>query len=400
MQMQIVARGWIIYDMTSSPLALTWVMLSFMLPTFLFSLPGGVVADRMRKKSVMLSAQLLNMLATLMLAYIVIDGEAAFFHFICFGAVNGTILALSMPSRISMTPEVVNTENFVNAMALQNSTFNLSRVLGPAIAGGLIAVLIANNYSSAVAVGSVFLMVAVLYLISVAATLMLHHTGEPIQHDAASPIEDIKESFIYMRQEKIVLGLLIMGFIPFTFGFTTSFLLPAFNQDILNGGADSLGLLMASMGAGALVGSLLLARLGDFQRKGLAMYISAYLWAAALAAFALSDTQTMAIITGVFSGLFGSIFGSLNMSIVQLIVKPEIRGRIMSIMMMSFGLMPLGIIPLGALAEVIGINWAFFISAILLVLSLAIIGYFYPNLARIDKGHGHNILAPSPSKDN
>ncbi|MBV1907578.1 MAG: MFS transporter [Pseudomonadales bacterium] len=391
MQMQIVARGWLIYDMTSSPLALTWVMLSFMLPNFLFSLPGGVIADRLKKKSVMLVAQMLNTLATLALAFIVINDQITFLHFIYFGVFNGTVLALSMPARIAMTPEVVTQERFVNAMALQSSTFNLSRVLGPAIAGGLMALLSSAGSSSTFGVGIVFLIIAALYFLSVLVTARIHKAGLPLENGHGSPIEDIKESFAYLGKERIVLGLLIIGFIPSTFGFTASFLLPAFNQDILAGGPDLLGMLMASMGAGALLGSLILARMGDFEGKGRVMFVSAYLWAIALAGFALSDSIMMALITGAISGLFGSVFGALNMSVLQLVVKPEVRGRIMSVMMMTFGLMPLGVIPLSALAEKTGIDLALLLSTVLLVLSTLLIGLFFPNLVRINRGHRQNL---------
>ena len=138
MQMQIVARGWLIYDMTSSPMALTWVMLSFMLPSFLFSLGGGVIADRARKKAIMIISQSLNTAATVLLAWIVVTDQVTFWHFIYFGLFNGTVLAISMPARSSVTPEIVGDENLVNAMALQSATFNLARILGPVLALSLI----------------------------------------------------------------------------------------------------------------------------------------------------------------------------------------------------------------------------------------------------------------------
>jgi MFS family permease len=195
-----------------------------------------------------------------------------------------------------------------------------------------------------------------------------------------------------MRDEKLVLGLLIMGFVPFTFGFSASFLLPAFNKDVINGGPDDLGLLMTAMGVGAFLGSLMLARMGDFSGKGKVMFVSAYLWALALAGFAFSGNLMLAMVTGALTGLFGSVFGALNMSIVQLAISPEIRGRVMSMMMMTFGLMPFGVIPISALAEYVGIDVALFCSAIMLVISMLLLGFFFPDLRRIDKGHGDQAL--------
>ncbi|HJL61669.1 MAG TPA: MFS transporter [Pseudomonadales bacterium] len=392
MQMQMVARGWLVYDMTSSPLALTWVMLSFMLPSFLFSLVGGVIADRLQKKPIMILAQILNTVATILLAYIIYSGQITFWHFIYFGLFNGSILAFSMPARSALIPEVVGQDNLVNAMALQSATFNLSRILGPALAGGMIALFAAGDTTSTRGVGIVFFVIAGMYLVSVIVTSMLHYKGEPAERGQTSPLEDLKEGFLYMRDEKVILGLLIMGFVPFTFGFSASFLLPAFNQDVIGGGPDDLGLLMTGMGVGALCGSLILAKLGDISGKGRVMFTCSYFWAIALAAFALTGNLYTALAFGALTGLFSSVFGALNMSIVQLAIKPEIRGRVMSIMMMTHGLMPFGVIPVSVLAEFVGIDVALMFSAVMLVLSMLILGHYFPDLRRIDKGHGENTL--------
>lgn len=386
MQMQIVARGWLIYDMTSSPMALTWVMLSFMLPSILFSLFGGVLADRLRKRSIMIVSGTLNTLATLILAIIVYLGEITFWHFIYFGVFNGTVLALSMPARASVTPEIVGKAHVVNAMALQSATFNLSRIVGPALAGGLIALVAAGDTNSSQGVGIVLFVVAALYGGSALSIVWLRYQGKP--HTSGSrPLEDIKEAFRFMRQERIVAGLMIMGFVPMTFGYSVTFLLPAFNADVIGGGPDTLGLLLAGSGIGALTGSLVLARLGDIGRKGRVMFYAGYLWAVFLAGFALSQTLVIALLFGLATGLFGAVMGSLNMSVVQISLPDHIRGRVMAIMMMAHGFMPIGIIPISAVAENVGIDVALLLAAFLLVASLFLLRLWIPELASIDRGH-------------
>ena len=201
-------------------------------------------------------------------------------------------------------------------------------------------------------------------------------------------LEDIAEGFRYMRQERVILGLLIMGFLPMTFGFTAMFLLPVFNADVIGGGPDDLSLLVAAMGAGALAGSLALARLGDIGGKGRVLFLTSYLWAAFLVLFAISQTLWLAMVFGLFTGLFGSVMGSLNMSVVQLAIRPEIRGRVMAIMWMAHGLMPIGIIPISWLAEALSIDIALLVSAFLLAITMALLGVIYPELKAIDKGHG------------
>jgi len=389
MQMQIVARGWLIYDMTASPMALTWVMLSFMLPSVVFSLAGGVLADQLRKLAILVVSGVLNTVATAALAAIVYAGEVTFWHFIYFGVFNGTVLALSMPARASVTPEIVGRDQIVNAMALSSATFNLARIVGPALSGVLIALFAGGDTSSSEGVGIVIFTVAGLYLISVICTALIRYQGKPHQQGGKSPMADVVEGFRFMREERLVLGLLVMGFVPMTFGFSVTFLMPAFNADVIGGGPETLGLLMTAAGVGPLGGSLLLARAGDIGGKGKVMFYAGYLWAIFVGAFALTDNLIGAMFFGAVTGLFGAVMGSLNMSVIQIALPDAIRGRVMAIMMMAHGFMPLGIIPVSAVAEQMGIDLALLLSAVLLGTSLVLLRLWLPELARIDRGHEH-----------
>lgn len=386
MQMQMVARGWLIYDMTRSPMALTWVMLSFMLPSVLFSLAGGVLADRVHKRSVMIVTQVLNTAATVVMAAMIYRDHITFSDFILFGLFNGTLLALSMPARSAMGPEIVGREHMVNAMALQSSTFNLSRILGPAMAGALIALLAHGDTSSRPSVGIVFFIIAALYAASILCTSLMHHRGKSPAR-GTSALADLREGIAYMRRERLVLGLIVMGFVPMTFGFTVTFLMPAFNADVIGGGPDDLGLLLTAAGAGALTGSLGLARAGDFPGKGRVLFLAGYLWGLFVVAFALSNSLPLAMLFAAGSGFVGAVMGSLNMSVVQLALPDAIRGRVMSIMMMTHGFMPIAIMPISGAAEHIGIHEALTIAGICLGISMVALRWWLPELARIDRGH-------------
>ena len=191
-----------------------------------------------------------------------------------------------------------------------------------------------------------------------------------------------------MWNDRVILGLMIMSFIPFAFGYSASFLLPAFNQSILGGGPDDLGLLMTAMGAGALAGSMALARAGDFNGKGRVLFGASYFWALTVGAFAATLTMFPALFLCALIGFFSAIVGSLNGSVLQLAVSPEIRGRIMSIYMMTWGLVPLGVMPVSVIAEYIGIDWSLLAAAAMLAVSMFCLGLFLPELKRIDKGWG------------
>ncbi len=384
MQMQMVARGWLIYDMTQSPIQLAWVMLAFSLPMMLFSLFGGVAADRLTKKWLMIVAQSANCVSTFALAGIVITGHIEFWHFIAFGLFNGTIMSFSMPARQAMVPEIVGDDQLVNAVALNSATMNLSRVLGPSMAGIIIAIIAGGDTSSHIGVGVVFITNGVLYLISVLTVVVLRHRGQSTLLHRGTIRGDMGDGLRYIWNHDLLRGLIFMTFIPLLFGFPVQSLMPVFNHDVLNGGPADLGLLLSIMGAGAIVGSLVLARFAEAKSKGMILFATALAWAVSLAAFAISQSMWLALAACAFMGLVSSIFMSLHMSIITLIIEPEMRGRVMSIMMMTFGLMPLGALPVSYVAETVGIDvaligCAFGLAALTLVLLLTV-----PGLRNID----------------
>lgn len=384
LQMRGIAQGWLIYELTQSPMALTWVMLSFIVPSAIFSLVGGVIADRISKKNIMIFARLFNAMATCLLAYITFIGEVTFWHFIYFGIFNGAIGSLSIPASFSIVPEVVRKENLVNATALQTSTFNLASIIGPILAGAIIAVLSDGDTSSTYSVGLVFFIISGMLFLAALLTMFVDHQGKPENSPTTSFREDLREGIHFIRTEKLVLGLMVMGLVPSAFGKSLNFLLPAFNQDVIGGGPDELGMLTAGMGIGALFGSILLARLGNFKAKGLMLFRFAYGWAAAIALFTLTENLIIAIVLGAVIAFFSSLFGSLQMSITQMVTPQYIRGRVMSLIIVMSGIMPLAVIPVGVIAEYFSIVTAFIFAAMMLALSAGVLRLIFPDLKDID----------------
>ena len=358
MQMQMVARGWLIYEMTDSALALAWVMFSFMLPILIFSLVGGVLADRLRKKGVMIASQGVNTVATLVLATIIVTGNVTYVHFILFGILNGLVLALSMPARQAIIPEIVGEKDLANAFALNTASMNLSRILGPSLAGVIITVIGAGDTTSAVGVGVIFYIIAGLYLLSIITLRMLRHEGRSVMTERQGMAKDIGAGLKYIRNNAVVLGLLIVAFIPLIFGMPIQFLLPVFNKDVLGLDSVGLGLLIAAIGVGALIGSLVLAGLGDMGHKWLLLLACAMGWAISLGLFAVSTNLYLAMVLLGIVGLFSSVYMAMNMTLAQLATSPDMRGRVMSLMMMTFVLMPIGVFPMSILAENVGIGMA------------------------------------------
>ncbi len=351
MNMQIVARGWLVYTLTSSALDLAWVTLSFMLPMAVFSLWGGVLADRMAKRRVIAAAQSLNAVATLVIATIVYMGKVSFWDFIWFGALNGAVLALSMPARQAFVPELIAERLIFAGMSLTTASWNISRVVGPACAGFLIAWVADGNTASTTGVGIVYFMIAALYVVAAATTLVVSVPGAIQGRDGKSPLEDIADGIRYVRANRPILGLILLSVVPFLFGMPVNPLLPAFNEDILGGGPDDLGLLMSAMGTGAILGSLMMATMGGLGRKGRWLLISCALWGATTVAIGLSGGALMAAAMVALFGWVSAWNMSLNRGLLQLHVDDHMRGRVMSIDMMSHGVMPLGVIPIAYIAE-------------------------------------------------
>lgn len=351
MNMQIVARGWLVYTLTQSALDLAWVTLSFMLPQVAFSLWGGVVADRAHKKRIIVVAQSLNCAATVVLGVVVFTGHVTFWDFIWFGFFNGTVLAMSMPARQAFVPELVPDHLIFTAMALTTTSWNLSRIIGPALAGTLIAVFAGGDTSSTHGVGIVYFVIACLYLMSALTMALVSRPGNVKPSSGQSAFSDVGDALVYVWANAPIFGLIVLSIVPFLFGMPLNTLLPAFNEDVLGGGPADLGLLMSAMGGGAIVGSLMLAAMGGLRHKGAWLVASAAGWGGATIAFGVSTTVGFATAMIFAIGWLSAWNMSLNRGLLQVQLDPAMRGRVLAIDMMSHGLMPLGVIPISLIAE-------------------------------------------------
>ena len=387
MNMQMVARGWLVYAMTSSPAKLAWVTISFMLPQVLFALFGGVLADRFTKKKIIAIAQTMNCAATLIMAYIIFSGSVAFIDFLVFGFFNGTVLALSMPARTSYIPELVGENLLFNAMALSTTSMNLSRILGPAVAGILIAILASGDTTSTFGVGVVYFVIAALYFLSACTITFVSVQGSPIRRSTQHPLKDIKDGLDYVRGYRLLTGLILLSIIPFLFGMGISSLMPAFNEEVIHGGPDDLGMLMGFMGAGAILGSLLLARMSEVGRKGRLLLIIIIFWSVSIMVFSMTDSLLVSIAVVSLVGFFSSLFMAMNRGLIQLVSSQEMRGRVMSIDLMAHGLMPLGILPVSYIAELYGVEWGILCSGLMLAVCGGFLMYVFPQLRAIDRGN-------------
>ena len=389
MNMQQVARGWFVYDLTNSATDLAWVTMSFMVPQILLALPGGVVADRLSKRRVLWTSQLLNGMATFVMAVIILTGRAEFLDFIVFGVINGSILAVSFPARHAMVPSVLPPPLVFTGIALSSSAMNFARVLAPVLAGFLIAIIAGGDKNSTLGVGIVYIVIGLLYIFAVGLTMTISVPGET--HDKyvqKHPIQEIRDGFYYVWRHPTVFGLTLLSILPFLFGYPLNTLLPAFNEDVLLGGPDDLGLLLSGMGIGAILGSLILASTADMRDKGLWLVASTIVWGVGVILFGQLSVLFWATLALALVGLLSSWNTAMNRALLQQNVRPEMFGRVMSIEMMSHGLMPLGVLPVALLADTIGVAHAISLSGLLLVASVFLVYVASPTI--------RHLMKPSP----
>ncbi len=375
MNMNLVTQSWLVVElMDDSPLALSLSIVSFTAPITVVSLVGGAMADRIPRRRLVIFSQSGNAVMTFLMATLDATGVIVFWQVMAIGLVNGSMMAFNMPSRQAIISDIVPEARLMNAVSVNNSSMNLTRVIGPAAAGFLI--LLVDTWA-------VFYLVSLVYVFSALSMAMVRAGSEAAARSGKGVRGDIGAGLSYVAQDPTRLGLILMSFIPALFGYSYYALLPAWGREALDIGSEDLGLLMMLMGVGALVGTLILASMHNFNRRGAFLLLFCLLWGAALAAFAQTSSYLSAIPLLMLVGLLNSVFMSLNMTLIQTHASREMRGRVMSIAMMSFGLMPLSGVPFGILAEFTGTSYALTLSGLLLVAFTLVFAAVYPSYRRI-----------------
>ena len=367
--MEQITRGWLILRLTKdSPFALSLVMMSFALPLTFASLLGGALADRFSRRRMIMLSQSVNAGMALLLATLDVLGVVRFWHLMVLGCIDGTMAGFNMPSRQSIISDIVPVHGMMNAVSLSSAAMNLTRIVGPSSAGVLIVYL---------GTPGVFYLVAGVYGISIFFTSLISvrkKTRGKIQKGIAA---DIIDGFGYARSNPTLLGLVIMSFVPSLFGFPYIALLPAWAREALNAQADGLGFLMMAMGVGSLAGTLILASLRQLKRRGIFLVVNGFAWGLSLIVFSRSFSYGTALPCLFLLGLMSAVFMSLNMTLMQHYSSIEMRGRVISMAMMTFGIMPLSAVPFGAIAERIGTADSLQIAGLLLCIFTFI--FFFAN---------------------
>ena len=375
MNMLMITQAWLVLRLADdSPLALSIVIISMAAPMTFVSAIGGALADRVPKKRMVILSQGGSVGVVLLLATLDLKGLVDFWHVVVLGVASGSAMAFNMPSRQAMISEMVPESKLMNAISLSNSGMNLTRVVGPAVAGVLI------KY---IGTAGVFYLIAGMYMFSALSMAMVRAGGTAVSRSRKGMTGDIREGFAHAAGDRTLRGLIIMALIPVLFGFSYHALMPAWGREALDVQSEDLGVLMMVMGIGALIGTLILGSIRNLKRRGAFLLASCVVWGVSLAVFSQMTSYAAAVPFLLFIGLVSSVFMSLNMTLMQLHAAPEMRGRIMSISMMTWGAMPLSAVPFGALAERIGTPDALSLSGVLLAAFTLVFAVVYPSFRKI-----------------
>ena len=374
MNMMVVLRGYLVYDLTDSEVALALIMLSVALPMLVMAPIGGVIADRVDRRSLMIWAQsavcVLNLINTVLIS----TGVVEFWHLLILSALSGTTFSFVMPARQAIIPNLVPRDLLMNGMSLSSSAMNGTRIIAPAVGGLLIA---------PIGMGGGFAVLTAMYAISVLFTLGLPKVPPVAPEGDVSFFGDFVDGFRYIRNDRLVMGLLLLGIVPMIFAMPYQTLMPVFAIKVWHVGSRGLGVLQAMSGVGGLAGTLLTANLDRSQSKGRYMLFAAMATGVFLIAFALSPFGVALPLLAIV-GLSMMVFSTVNSTVITSIVPDGMRGRVMSVAMMTFGLMPLGGVPASLAAEAIGTPAVVAIGGVLLMVTVAAAYAVFPQFRRLD----------------
>jgi predicted MFS family arabinose efflux permease len=355
---QQFAQSWLVYDLTKDPFYLGLDLFLGQLPIILFSLVGGVFADRMDRRKMLLVSQYIQMACAFLLAILFFTHTVKVWHILSLSFIVGLGQSFGGPAYSALLPTLVNSEDLANAIAMNSIQFNLARIIGPTI-GGLAYTVFGATWC--------FTLNGVSYLAVIVSLFMIQVKFVPLR--SREPIlKSMKEGLGFIRQREGLAPLVVLAFSTTLFGFSLNGFLPVIVRTIFHRGPETYELLLVSSGAGSICGALIVAAMEKLKGQGRAALLALFVLGAVTVAFALSRWLPLSCILIFIAGAAIMASASLMLSLVQLIVTDQMRGRVMSVYNLAFRAgMPLGSLALGKLIPSLGISVALAGNGLLLV---------------------------------
>ena len=370
--MDNIAEAWLVYRLTGSSLLLGTVAFAGQIPVFLLAPIGGMVADRWNRQRVVIATQASSMVLAGILAVLTLTGRVKVWEVVLLAALMGAVNAFDIPARQAFLVDMVGREDLMNAIALNSSMFNGARVIGPSIAGILVA---------SIGEGWCFAANSISYIAVIIGLLLMHVNRAPVEVWRVSPFEHIVEGFRFVwntgpiRALLLLLGLVSLAAMPY------SVLMPIFAAKILHGNARTLGVLMGATGVGALGGALTLASRSGVKGLGRWVAIACASFGTFLILFSLSRWYLLSVAMLVPVGFAMMVQMASSNTLIQAMVPDRLRGRAMAVYSMMFmGMAPIGAFLSGWSADRIGAQWTLAIGGVVAIMGAA---FFARNLPKI-----------------
>jgi MFS family permease len=356
---QMLVRPYLAYRLTESEFALGVVTAAMATPMLLLSPFGGVLADRRERRSLIVFAQCASFAGELGILLLLLSDRLEYWHLVVSTFLLGCTFPISMPARNAMVVNIVGKEGLVSAVALNMGMQNMTRVVAPALAGFLIPF---------VEIEGVYAINVSLYLIAVLATLRLPRF-KPHKSTRSTPVlESLVGGFRYVVSNRVVGFLLLYGLVPMSLATPFQNLGVVFTEEVWNAGTEGLGILNAAIGVGGVAGTIVVATRAPGAGRQRMMTGSALLFGGTLALAAFSPWFVPALALVFIGHACAAVFTALNNTAIQILIPDEVRGRVSSLMMMSFSLPMFGTLPVSVAAEAYGAPLAVGVSCALGVL--------------------------------
>ena len=357
--MQSVAQSWLVLDISKSARMLGLDAFLANIPIFLFSLVGGVVADRVSRRRLLLGSQWVQLTCAFTLAALFAAGAVQVWQILCLSFIVGTAQSFGGPAYSALVPTLVEKEDLPNAIALNSIQFNLARSIGPVL-GGITLAKLGPTWC--------FSLNGVSYIAVIISLLLLQMKFQP-QRTGESIMASMKQGFSFIRKQGAMEALIVLAFCMTAFAFPMIIFLPVFAKNVFHGGPNTFTILLASSGLGSVAGALTVAALGNVHNKGRVALLMLVCMGSGMAGFAISTNLILSCVLLFFSGAaLLSAFAMIS-SLVQLITANEMRGRVMSVYNVAFrGGMPFGSIVSGWLIPILSAPVVIAANGLLLVL--------------------------------
>jgi MFS family permease len=360
--MTTTAQGWLVYQLTGSKALLGVVAAAASAPMLVFATWGGWMADRYPKRSVIVCTQISSMILSLAMAALVWTKVVQPWHIIVLAVLGGITMAFDMPARQSFVIEMTSREDLMNAISLNSSAFNCARIVGPSIAGFLMA---------HIGIALCFLFDGLSFIPVIAGLLLMRlPKKDTAMASSSGPLGQALEGFRYVFAHRRVLTILSLFSVLGIFGWSYSVLMPAFARDVLHLDARGYGILMAGSGVGALAAALTVASAGHILPTRTMALGGVWIFSGALVLFAFSHSLYVGVILLALVGFGLVLYFSTSNTVLQSIVPDEMRGRVMGIWALIFGgMIPLGSLEAGLLADFVGTPATMAIGALICALA-------------------------------